>query len=194
MRRPTLHERFERRYIPEPNSGCWLWVGRIGKSRYPRMFADGRTRSAHRISWELFHGEIPDGLCVCHKCDVPSCVNPGHMFLGTRSDNMSDCKHKGRLRYQKGTEVWTNKLTPSQVMAIRVDKRLARIIAVDYGVGARHVNRIKQVRYWKHLIHSGSPQPVGSAPDDASAKAASSHNPSARRAFSVHPSLHRGNT
>lgn len=95
-----LAEAFERLYIPEPNSGCWLWVGGTRDKRgYGNWIRQGfDTRSAHRISWMMHKGPIPDGLHVLHKCDVTLCVNPEHLFLGTNQDNIDDKVRKGRHR------------------------------------------------------------------------------------------------
>lgn len=90
-------QKFELKYIPEPNSGCWLWIGAVLPSGYGKMGIYGRTIGAHRISFELFRGEIPNGLHICHRCDNPCCVNPDHLFAGTRQDNMQDCIAKGRF-------------------------------------------------------------------------------------------------
>lgn len=77
---------------------CWLWTGaKRGKSGYGAMKYNGKVVATHRVSWMIHNGEIPDGLNVCHKCDVRLCVNPDHLFLGTQSDNMMDCSNKGRL-------------------------------------------------------------------------------------------------
>lgn len=94
--------RFEQNYIPVTESGCWLWIGGIRKSKaldYGAMFAHGRQWVAHRLSWTLHHGPIPDGLLVCHTCDVSLCVNPSHLFLGTHTDNNHDCIKKNRRSY-----------------------------------------------------------------------------------------------
>jgi hypothetical protein len=95
-----LLPRFEEKYIPEPNSGCWIWTGWVNRAGYGYININGRHErdtEAHRAAWLLFRGPIPEGMYVCHKCDIPSCVNPDHLFLGTQTDNMRDASAKGRL-------------------------------------------------------------------------------------------------
>ena len=96
-----IAERFAENVMPEPNSGCWLWVGVVNFFGYGQLYINSRYHGAHRVSWELHQGQIPIGLFVCHKCDVPSCVNPNHLFVGTQLDNMRDAKNKGRVRKPK---------------------------------------------------------------------------------------------
>jgi len=81
----------------QKTEGCWLWTGCVNSTGYGSgTFGKARTHMAHRFSWEIAHGPIPDGLCVCHRCDNPRCVRPDHLFLGTRSDNQNDRVAKGR--------------------------------------------------------------------------------------------------
>ena len=96
--RKTIRERFEEKYIPVTESGCWLWTAsRRNGCEYGQMHMarNNRPEYAHRISWELLVGPIPDGLQVLHRCDVRSCVNPDHLYVGTISQNMQDSIRRG---------------------------------------------------------------------------------------------------
>lgn len=97
----VLRERFEAKYIPVTESGCWIWEGATGGGDLRgRMKLPGTRRNeyAHRISWMLHRGPIPDDKAVLHRCDVGLCVNPYHLFLGTQIENIADRQRKGRSR------------------------------------------------------------------------------------------------
>jgi hypothetical protein len=87
--------------IPIPFAGCWIWMGQIDKDGYGqfRMCATDKWHKAHRASYELFVGEIPAGKNVLHTCDVPGCVNPAHLYIGTQKDNVRDMQERGRANY-----------------------------------------------------------------------------------------------
>ncbi len=88
---------FEGKFIPEPNSGCWLWGAYCMTNGYGTFCpGNGRRVLAHRASFELYVAPIPEGLLVLHRCDVRCCVNPNHLFLGTQADNIHDMWAKGR--------------------------------------------------------------------------------------------------
>lgn len=86
--------------------GCWSWVGAKHRHGYGQIRVNKKLLAAHRVSWLLHYGQIPDGMCVLHKCDNPECTNPEHLFIGTMKDNSRDMMAKGRGRGQfvKGVE------------------------------------------------------------------------------------------
>lgn len=93
-----IEERFHKKYHKLTPDKCWLWTAHISEGGYGRILHNGKFALAHRVSWEIHNGPIPDDMQVCHKCDVPACVNPNHLFLGTQKDNMRDASEKGRLK------------------------------------------------------------------------------------------------
>lgn len=153
-----LLRKFEERCVPDPSCGCWLWTGTIDAYGYGSMFLarTGNIRTiqkAHRLSWELHYGPIPDGLCVLHKCDVRSCVNPQHLFLGTPSQNVEDCISKGRAPFviAPGRKNWAAKLQEEDIAKILSDQRTQAMIAIDFGVCQQQISRIKNKKAWKVL-------------------------------------------
>lgn len=121
MTRP-LEERFHEKYeIVEPG-GCWVWMAGTSSTGYGLVHTGSRMERAHRMSWELHNGPIPEGkgyhgTCVLHRCDVPSCVNPNHLFLGSQAENMADMNAKGRV--SRGEAHGHAKLTETDVLDIR---------------------------------------------------------------------------
>ena len=95
----TVRERLLNLSIPEPNSGCWLWLGAIHQAPrglgYGHFIIRGKNIPAHRASWQEFNGPIPENTKVLHKCDVSHCINPSHLYLGNQSDNNIDMWHRG---------------------------------------------------------------------------------------------------
>ena len=95
----TTNERFFQN-IDKQDNGCWIWIGCRAKSTekmiYGRFYMNGKTYYAHRVSWILHNGKIPDKLQINHECDVPLCVNPEHLYPGTQKENVRDCIERGR--------------------------------------------------------------------------------------------------
>lgn len=130
------------RSIPEPNSGCWIWLKSVNVLGYGVCGHDGKTCLAHRLSYAAFKGTI-NGLLVLHKCDNPSCVNPDHLFLGTPQDNMDDMVSKHR--HISGTA----KITKEQSIAIRNTSKSNRELATEYGVSYDIIYNIKRGKTWR---------------------------------------------
>lgn len=152
-RRLSLAERLDFYSIPEPNSGCLLWLGTVNQNGQARMSWNGKEQLAYRLVWELSRGPIPDGLCVCHKCDVPACINLDHLFLGTHADNMADAAVKKRMRSGgvRGSAQGSAKLTEATALAIFLATGTQRSIARRFGVGQKAVWTIKNRLGWRHI-------------------------------------------
>ena len=128
---------------------CWVWLAARDRSGYGVFYLEGSYVQAHRLVFFWENDEVPEGLCVLHRCDVRHCVNPEHLFVGTKTDNMLDKVSKERQT--RGEAVNTAKLTPEQIREIRKDPRLPRVIAEDYPVGPRALWSIKKRMTWKHI-------------------------------------------
>jgi hypothetical protein len=97
-KRKTLLERLEN-YMPEPNTGCWFWLGQLSKKNgYAEVFAEGKRRNACRVAYAAWVGPIPEGKMICHHCDNPACINPDHLYAGTARTNYDDMVRRGRHR------------------------------------------------------------------------------------------------
>lgn len=125
-----------------------MWTARTNPKGYGYTSDNGKMRTAHRASYEIFIGPIPDGDQVLHTCDTPSCVNPKHLFLGSNQDNVDDRVAKGRSARAACERNANAKLTPEQVEAIRSDPRSQRVIGEAYGVTQTNVSAIKRGVTW----------------------------------------------
>jgi hypothetical protein len=147
---PRLWARVEK----ASGDGCWEWNGsRTGFGHGQIGTGSGRTVYTHRLSYELAHGPIPDGLCVLHRCDNPPCCRPDHLFLGTRSDNMADKVAKGRQ--QRGERAGNAVLTEEKVMAILAAYATGEFpvltLANEYGANEATMRAIVNGQTWTHV-------------------------------------------
>lgn len=134
---------------------CWVWTGYLRNGYGLIVHERNRKENAHRVSWTLHVGEIPDSFCVLHKCDVRNCVNPDHLFLGTKLDNMEDKVAKNRQWKPKGEKHHLVKLTESNVVEIRelylAGRYSQQELAVQYGVTQTTIGRITRRKSWSHV-------------------------------------------
>lgn len=121
---------------------------------YPVLRRNGRTVKAHRYTFECEVGPIPEGMCVLHRCDNRLCVNPAHLWLGTRADNSHDMVEKGRERHKKGEDLSQAKLTEADVRAIReayASGLTQEQVAVAFGTDQTNVSLICRGENWRHV-------------------------------------------
>ena len=149
----NMKESFKNLFIQSGKGGCWLWQGSKWYGGYGQFSCDGETTGAHRASWEIHNGSIPENMCVLHKCDVRDCVNPDHLFLGTYLDNNRDRDKKGR-GYSGDRHLWT-KISKQDVLNIRKyfkgERGELQKISKQYGVTASAIRHIVKRRSWKHV-------------------------------------------
>lgn len=150
----------------EKTDGCWNWTGDRSDDGYGRICIRGRRVCfAHRVSWEMHNGSIPEGMCVLHRCDNPRCVRPDHLFVGTREDNAKDRDAKWRGVFARGEANGQAKLTEIQVREIRGRFGFVRLgrgprpagqptngeIAAIYGVTHSQISLILRRKEWRHI-------------------------------------------
>lgn len=171
--KPSFQERFMAKVSPEPNSGCWLWMPKPAASHGYGVIGLGRkVITAHRASWIIHSGEIPDGLWVLHKCDNKLCVNPDHLYLGTVADNARDHMERGKpycynLRNHITPDIEEKRIrnlkrgNNHHRSAAKINEEIAlkifnadgaqHKIAKMFGVCQQTVSKIKRKEYWSHI-------------------------------------------
>ena len=158
----TIEERFWAKVPERPDVGCWIWAG-TSISGYPAIRMGRKNEPwlrAHRVSYEIHHGPVPEGLFICHKCDTPRCVRPDHLYAGTHVDNMRDMHERGRenitgLRPAKpGSAHFMAKLSETDVHEIRKLRAAGcglKEIGKQYGIAPTHVHKIAHKKVWGHI-------------------------------------------
>lgn len=136
VRVPSVEQRFwEKVEILGPDD-CWEWLGHRKRHGYGQFsYAGRRTGSAHVYSYELHHGQVPEGMEVLHSCDHPPCVNPAHLSAGTHAENMGQMADRKR---------WPRKLTDAQMAEIRDSPEIQKVLAKRYGISQGYVSAIKR--------------------------------------------------
>ncbi len=144
---------------PDHSDGCWQYKV-LDMKGYGQLKVNRKTYRASRFSWEIHIGNIPEGFLICHRCDNPCCVNPGHLFLGTSADNHKDMMQKGRQVPPIGSKAHSAKLNESLVKDIKIrmkeefkfsNKELASI----YNVSSPTISGIRHNKTWRHVIIDG---------------------------------------
>jgi len=177
MRVETAVRKFWARVVGGEGDECWLWGGHQGWDGYGQVWWQGKKRRAHRCAWELTFGAVPEGLFVCHRCDVPLCVRPSHLWLGTAADNSRDAKAKGRMasgdrhrhlgsrlrgdrhplrvhpeRAARGEAVGGARLTADGVRAIRCSQEPSSVLARRFGVAHGTIRGVRTGETWRHVV------------------------------------------
>lgn len=143
----TLAQKLAHYSIPEPNSGCLLWLGGTRRDGYGILDWNGKKTGTHRLAWENRYGPIPPKMVVCHKCDVPACINTDHLFLGTQAENIADRDAKGRGRQPAGEAHGRTRLSTAAVESIRASRLSSTALAKIHGVSDRHIRSIRSLEY-----------------------------------------------
>lgn len=164
-----LVRRFFDMTSPDPETGCIVWTRARNRKGYGQIRVRSRLRIAHRLSWEMAHGEIPAGMMVLHRCDNPPCVNPAHLFLGTNSDNQKDSVAKGRhwmKRHPEQTTFLSHGIRPRgeqcrcarltaesvrEIRRLRAEGVPAAELAQRYGVKREQIYKIALGYAWRHV-------------------------------------------
>jgi hypothetical protein len=149
-----VEKRFWSKINKDTESGCYEWKGNLDKNEYGRFKVNYKDVRAHRFSYELHHGEIPEGMLVLHSCDNPKCVNPNHLSIGTHKENMLDRNNKNRQYKPKGSLHHNSKLTEEKVLIIKsklISGEKEVDIAKEFNVSKRTIEHIKSGYSWSHV-------------------------------------------
>lgn len=156
-----IEERFKRHFFQGEADVCWLWTGTLNHSGYGLIAVGTKSAGqllAHRVSWTIANGEMPEGKwVVMHSCDRPACVNPKHLRLGTQAENLQDMRAKDRgfggfsVAPIQGDKHHSAKFTEAQVREIRASTENSTLMAKRLGVNRASIIKIRARVTWKHL-------------------------------------------
>lgn len=136
-------------------NGCVLFTGHLDKDGYGRVRVGRRMYRTHRLAWELANSSIEKGICICHKCDNPSCVNPDHLFAGTPKDNTQDMFRKGRQSRRGGVDNGNSKLTPDKVLRLREMHAAGaslRELSNTFSIHPAYASQVANGFNWKEIV------------------------------------------
>jgi len=152
----TLNERFHKKYIMAEKTGCWLWIGSCQGDGYATIQDGRRNLLATRLSYEIHFGDLQPTDKICHKCDIPSCVNPDHLFLGTDQTNATDKMQKGRNVHVGGK----SELTAEDVVYIRQSDLNNKILADQFNLTPKSIKNIKTKKTFSNVLDTGKVLPL----------------------------------
>lgn len=164
-----LAQRLLTKYSTDPDTGCWNWTGHTYPDGYGRIREFGSEKRfvrAHRVSYQHFHGPVPDGLVVMHKCDNKRCINPDHLEVGTSAQNVRDAHARGLVTHMyRGMPAPQTKLTPDQVAVIRQKYAAGGVsqaaIGREFGVSKNTIQALICGRSWAGVRQNNGSDQAG---------------------------------
>lgn len=148
----SLAQTFDEHYRVDEVTGCWLWLRGKSQKGYGKLTIANKTVLAHRFAYARVHGPVPPDVLICHRCDTPACVNPAHLWPGTKSSNRLDALDKGRVPFGEGHGMAI--LSEAAVLDIRARVAAGERqcdLAREYEVGLDLIWQIKERKVWRHI-------------------------------------------
>jgi hypothetical protein len=152
----NVEDRFWSKVDIKSEDECWLWKAHCNPDGYGRFSINGKVILAHRFVWTLYHGDIKEGLCILHTCDIRPCCNPNHLWDGTNADNTNDMIIKGRQRPGSliGSRNASHKLNEEDVICIRIMRQCGftePFLSELYDVCRGTISKLSSRETWKHI-------------------------------------------
>ena len=150
-KKQDARKRFFDKVLPVTESGCHLWTGYCNKLGYGIFYIEREFWYAHRIAYKFHYGLIDESAHVLHKCDVPCCVNPGHLYLGTQADNNRDRDNRNRHVALRGADNGMAKLDEHKVRLIRASNESSVQLSKRIGINSSSIRKIRRNEAWVHV-------------------------------------------